>query len=199
VKVIPLYGHAGIYSCRSYLILGEWNRIEDVNTLIDVGTDGSIIDEIETISTGIGKKAVDQVILTHNHFDHVGGLDKIIKRYRPRIYSYSDLGKGEDKVRGWETMRVAERECRIMHTPGHSSDSICVYSPDDAAIFSGDTPLRILTPGGSYSREFLTCLLHIASLKIDSIYPGHDDPITVNTHQMLLHTLSVVRRSHVSP
>jgi glyoxylase-like metal-dependent hydrolase (beta-lactamase superfamily II) len=199
MKVIPLHGKHGVYSCRSYLILGGWNRIEDVNTLVDVGTDGSIIEEIEKISTGIGKKPVDQVIITHNHFDHVGGINAIISRYNPRIYSYGELGKGETRVRGWENLRVGDRECRIFHTPGHSSDSICLYSPEESALFSGDTPLRILTPGGSYSPDFLACLQNIASLQIDAIYPGHDDPILTNAHRTILHTLSVVRRSHISP
>lgn len=199
MKIIPLHGKADVYSCRAYLILGAWNRIDDVNTLVDTGTDGSIIEEIQGISTGIGKKAIDQVIITHNHFDHTGGLDAVIERYNPRIYSYGELGRGETRVRGWETLRVADRDCRIYHTPGHSTDSICLYSPNDGALFSGDTSLRILTPGGSYSPEFLKCLQNIATLKISAIYPGHDDPILTDAHRIILHTLATVRKSHIAP
>ncbi|MBT0662672.1 MBL fold metallo-hydrolase [Geobacter pelophilus] len=199
MKVISLRGSPDIYSCRAYLVLGDWNRIEDVNTLIDVGTDGSIIGEIEAISTGIGKRAVEQVIITHNHFDHVGGIDAIIKRFKPHIFSYGDLGRGESRLRGWETLRMGDRDCQVFHTPGHSSDSICLYSPEEKALFPGDTPLRILTPGGTYSREFLSCLQKLASLNIQSVYPGHDDPILTDAHSMILHTLSVVRKSQISP
>ncbi|WP_041974474.1 MBL fold metallo-hydrolase [Geobacter sp. OR-1] len=199
MKVFTLHGSPDVYSCRSYLVLGDWNRIEDVNTLIDTGTDGSILNEIEAISTGIGKRGVEQVIITHNHFDHTGGLDVIIKRFNPRIYSYGDLGRGERRLRGWETLRIGDCDCRVMHTPGHSSDSICLYAADQAALFSGDTPLRILSPGGSYSGEFLSCLQQIASLRVEAIYPGHDDPILADAHQVILHTLAAVRRSHISP
>ena len=37
MKIVPLKKRPGTYSCNSYLILGDWNRIEDVNTLIDPG------------------------------------------------------------------------------------------------------------------------------------------------------------------
>ena len=76
MKVISLKRHPKAYSCNAYLVLGSWNRLEDMNTLVDVGIDGFVIDEIERISTGCGKKPVEQVVLTHGHFDHAGGLLK---------------------------------------------------------------------------------------------------------------------------
>lgn len=72
MKVFQLAQNPEKYSCRSYLILGTWSTLDDVNTVIDPGIDGSIIDQIEKIYTGVGKKPVDLVVLTHNHFDHAG-------------------------------------------------------------------------------------------------------------------------------
>ena len=43
MKIIPLKKNDKIYSCNSYLILGDWNRVEDVNTLIDPGIDGFVL------------------------------------------------------------------------------------------------------------------------------------------------------------
>ena len=57
MKIISLKKSDTVYSCNSYLILGDWNRIEDINTVIDPGTDGFILDEIEHLSTGVGKTA----------------------------------------------------------------------------------------------------------------------------------------------
>ena len=47
MRVIRLPHNLNIYTCNSYLLLGDWNVLGDVNTLIDPGTDGSVINEIE--------------------------------------------------------------------------------------------------------------------------------------------------------
>ena len=82
MKVVPLRSPEPIYSGWSYLLLGEWNRLEDVNTLIDTGTDGSIVDLLPEIYTGVGKRQVDLVLLTHSHFDHAGGVSRIVAEVR---------------------------------------------------------------------------------------------------------------------
>jgi glyoxylase-like metal-dependent hydrolase (beta-lactamase superfamily II) len=68
LKIIPLKPNPKTYTCLSYLVLGEWNRLEDVNTLVDVGVDGYILDQIGAINTGVGKTHIEQVVLTHNHY-----------------------------------------------------------------------------------------------------------------------------------
>ena len=74
MKVTLLKKNPNIYTCNAYLVRGNWNAISDVNTLIDIGTDSYIYEELQTISTGVGKRRVEQVILTHEHFDHASGL-----------------------------------------------------------------------------------------------------------------------------
>ena len=49
MKVISLRGNNHIYSCNSYLVLGSWNTLQDMNTLVDVGNDPSIIEVIGKI------------------------------------------------------------------------------------------------------------------------------------------------------
>ncbi len=66
-----------IYTSNVYLLTGDWNCIQDVNTLVDVGRDPSVIDEIYQASTGVGKTKVEKVILTHNHYDHTSLLPQI--------------------------------------------------------------------------------------------------------------------------
>ena len=69
MRVVCLKSNPCQYSCSSYLILGDWNRIEDVNTLVDGGIDEFILEEISKLSTGVGKKGVEQIIHTHGHFE----------------------------------------------------------------------------------------------------------------------------------
>ena len=70
MKVTNLTEGSKIYTSNVYLILGDFNGIDDVNTIIDSGRDSSIFNKITMINTGLGKKQVDQIIITHCHFDH---------------------------------------------------------------------------------------------------------------------------------
>jgi glyoxylase-like metal-dependent hydrolase (beta-lactamase superfamily II) len=184
-----------VYSCNSYLILGDWNRIEDVNTVIDPGTDDFVLHEIEHLSTGCGKVAVEQVILTHNHFDHSGGAMALKKRYGARLLAFAD-GPGVDGLlRDGRFVKAGDELLEVIHTPGHSSDSICLYAPTAQALFSGDTQVKIRSPGDVYTRDYLDGLLKLAGRKIMKMYSGHDDPMTGQVRETILETLSNVRNS----
>ena len=89
MKIVNLGKSAKVYCANRYLVLGSWNQLDAVNTLVDVGTNGEVIDDIAVVSTGVGKRPVEQVVLTHGHFDHSGGLKEVIKRYNPRVYAFT--------------------------------------------------------------------------------------------------------------
>lgn len=189
-----------IYSCNVYYIRGDWNAIDDVNTLIDVGTDGFVLKQLNDMtSTGVGKRKVEQVIITHEHFDHAGGLKAVKGVYNPTVIAYQNL-QYVDK-HAYEGMEVKIGNCKgvIFHTPGHSHDSICIYVEQEATLFAGDTPLNIRTPGGSYNASFVEVLKRFNTLNIKKIYSGHDDPITENVAEMLENTLRNVLKSKIIP
>ncbi len=174
MKIISLKKSDQVYTCNSYLILGEWNRIEDLNTVIDPGLDDFILDEIERTSTGVGKTAVAQVILTHNHFDHAAGLRFLKERYRCRVLAFSD-GPGVDQLlEDGQMLKAGDGFLEVIHTPGHSSDSICLYAPKEKALFSGDTQLRVRAPGGSFPLEYVAAVQKLGDREIMRIYTGHD-------------------------
>lgn len=197
MKVIPLQQHNAVYSGNSYLVLGSWNRIEDVNTLVDVGTDGSISREIDSISTGFGKRAVEQVVLTHSHFDHGGGLPVIRRSYQPIVIGHPLVEEADHHVHDCEIVRMGDRDFEVIFAPGHSADSICLYCEQERVLFSGDTPLRILTVGGSYSYEFVELLQRLARRQVEVIYPGHGGVIRGHVRDMLLQTLKNVKKSTI--
>lgn len=199
MKVIQLKKSDKVYSCNSYLILGDWNRLEDLNTVIDPGTDDFILDEIEHLSTGCGKKAVGQVILTHNHFDHNGGVMALKRRYGARVLAFAD-GPGVDELlRDGQFVRAGDEVLEVLHTPGHSSDSICLYAPTAKVLFSGDTQLRVRAAGDVYTRDYLEGLVRLALRKTTKIYSGHDEPVTSQVHETILNTLANVRKSSIAP
>jgi glyoxylase-like metal-dependent hydrolase (beta-lactamase superfamily II) len=197
LKIICLESNPKIYSCKSYLVLGSWNRLDDINTLVDIGADSYIINQIGNTSTGVGKRPVEQVIVTHGHFDHAGGLGPIIEKYKPLVLANARSDGAGRIISDGEVLRLGDRNFEVIHTPGHSNDSICLYCAEDKVLFSGDTPLQIRTPGGSYPTGFVKSLEKIASRDIKIIYSGHDMPIMENVAVMIRNTLTNVNKSKV--
>jgi glyoxylase-like metal-dependent hydrolase (beta-lactamase superfamily II) len=198
MKIIALKKSGTVYSCNSYLILGDWNRVGDVNTLIDPGTDDFVIGEIEHISTGLGKIPVEQIVLTHTHFDHGGGVDAIKRRFGARVLAFTRAGGVDECIRNGQFVRAGDGILEVIHIPGHSSDSICLYAPSARALFSGDMQVRVRTPGDAYTKEYRDGLDRLAALNIETIYPGHDNPISTGVRETLRETLVNVRNSRIT-
>lgn len=167
-----------LYTGNAYLITGDWNTMDDVNTLVDVGRDPDIISKIEEASTGIGKKRIAQVILTHDHYDHVSMVEKIRELYSPVICAYSRHFTGVDRVlHDGDLLRCGDRDFRVIWAPGHSSDSICLYCPADGVLFTGDNPISLESRDLGYCSEFYAAIDYIARLDVREVYPGHGPPI----------------------
>ncbi|NVN91008.1 MAG: MBL fold metallo-hydrolase [Desulfuromonadales bacterium] len=199
MRIIPLVRNDRIYSCNSYLILGDWNHIEDINTIIDPGTDAFVLDEIERLSTGFGKIAVEQIILTHNHFDHSGAVKEIKKRYNARVMAFSEGNGVDERLHDGQFIKAGDDFLEVLHTPNHSSDSICLYAPSEKALFAGDTQVRVRWPGELYSPEYVEALCRIAGKDILKIYSGHDAPILSECREILLTTLHNIQNTENIP
>lgn len=198
MKVIKLNSNPLTYSCNAYLLLGDWNTIDDMNTVIDTGADGYLISQIESINTGLGKVPVDQVIITHNHFDHTGGLKSLVANYKPKIYSALNVEGAETNIlKHNQEIKIAEGWCRVIHTPGHSTDSICIYCEKNGILFTGDTTIHIHTDDGTYTKDYVQSLKLLAELDVKIVYPGHGSPISSNPKEMIKNTLKIVRNSHI--
>jgi glyoxylase-like metal-dependent hydrolase (beta-lactamase superfamily II) len=186
MKVVNLSEKSSLYTANVYLLTGNWNSIKDVNTLVDVGRDPRVIDEIYQASTGVGKRKIEQVILTHNHYDHASLLPQIKKHFNPRIFAYSSYLKGVDiHVKGGEKIKVADNTGEIIYSPGHSNDSICLYCEEDKVLFVGDTPFIINSSLCSYDTGFIKALEYVCTKDIQTIYFGHGPPLTQNCNQRL--------------
>jgi len=174
MKIISLRKNDVVYSCNSYLILGEWNRLEDVNTVIDPGFNEFVLDEIGRIPTGFGKVAVAQVILTHNHFDHAAGVKFLKDRYNCRVLACNPGPDIDELVTDGQLVKAGDDYLEVIHTPGHSSDSICLYAPKEKALFIGDTQLRVFGTGGTFPLEYVAAERRLGAREILRFYTGHD-------------------------
>lgn len=195
MKVSNLSTGATTYSCNAYLILGTWNALGDTNTLVDVGRDELLLKHLEQANTGVGKRRVEQVIITHAHYDHLSLLPKIEARYRPQIYAYSESVEGALRLYGGERLVLGDEEFEVVHTPAHSQDSICLVGVKCGALFCGDTPLRVRDCDGSYGETFVNALARLMQFDVQVIYPGHGPAITTGARALLEETYAAVSRS----
>lgn len=196
MKIINLTSKSTVYTCNVYLVLGTWNRMEDVNSLVDVGRDPKVVQAIQSAATGVGKKRIEQVVLTHSHYDHAANLPLIHKAFHPVVYAFSSALEGVDHVlKGGETLQMGDRMFEVIHSPGHSHDSICLYCEEDKILFAGDTSLNIQTVGGTYEDGYIHALEMLRRRNIQTIYFGHGQPLLKTCNSMLRNTLKNVKAS----
>lgn len=153
----------------------------------------------ELAKLDIRPEDVDLVINTHEHFDHIGGNPYLYKtaliaasrnaatkielqdEYVTHMKANSQHQADEFAVHLWLENRMliytGEYKLKILHTPGHTSGSICIYDPFQRFMFTGDTVVagEYLTPmleSGS-AGDFVNSIERLLTLKIDDLYPGH--------------------------
>jgi glyoxylase-like metal-dependent hydrolase (beta-lactamase superfamily II) len=190
MKVINLTERGKLYTANVFFVHGSWNALDDVNTLVDVGRDPAVIKRINEAPSGVGKKKVDQVILTHSHYDHASLLPLIRELFSPVVYAFSPYLKGVDHLlKDGENLKIGDKIFEVIFTPVHSSDSLCLYCEEEGVIFTGDTPMAINSCDGIYDESFVVMLRKICARDIQKIYPGHGNPVTRGVKEMICASL----------
>lgn len=188
-----------MYTSNVYLITGTWNALNDVNTLIDVGRDSAIIEILNNASTGIGKKRLDQVILTHSHYDHANLLPQIREIFRPQVYAFSSSLEGVDHLlKDGDVLKLGDRMFEIIYTPGHSNDSICLYCYEEHILFVGDMNIPIQSTDGSYEKRFIIGFEKFSHMDIKKIYFGHGNPIVNECNKIINTSLENIRKGNIN-
>lgn len=166
--------------------------------VVDPGADA---DKILAAAEAEGAK-IEWVLLTHAHFDHIGGVAELQRAGAQVVLHRDDLGivssfknlafyagvKVEKflpdvTVSGGETLHVAGVKVRVIHTPGHTAGGVC-YVADDI-IFTGDTLFELSYgrtdfPTGSFKELKNSVLNKLFVLPGDyRLLPGHGAPTTL--------------------
>lgn len=137
--------------------------------------------DLEKLEEVISRNGLDPkyIVNTHHHFDHTVGNRAMADSTGARIIQHEESEMDHDiTVRDGEKIRFGSSELTVLHTPGHSRDSICLVG--DGKIFSGDTLFvgacgRVDLPGGSASQLYHS-LFDILYGMDDALalYCGHD-------------------------
>ncbi|HET6780311.1 MAG TPA: MBL fold metallo-hydrolase [Nitrososphaera sp.] len=121
------------------------------------------------------------VINTHTHFDHVLGNEHMAEVTGAKIVQHKNSQLKKDiAVSDGDTIEIGGSiSLRVLHTPGHSKDSICLLL-DDQFIFTGDTLFvgncgRVDLPGSDAKEMYYSLFDKLAKLDEKLIlYPGHN-------------------------
>lgn len=196
MRVMRLDNSGAIYTSNSWFIRGDWNRIGDITTMIDTGRDPAVLNSVQQVYTGLGKRKVDLIVLTHSHYDHVEMLDELRRLYAPEVVGLEGGCVPVDRtLKDGDTLRMGDADWDVIAACAHTQDSLCLYNEASGALFSGDAPLLIQSPGGSYEPGFEHVLERLSQRQVGAIYPGHGDAVTDACNARLRMSLDFVRAS----
>jgi len=119
------------------------------------------------------------VFNTHSHHDHIGGNEEVREKTGAKVVAYKKAPSKKDVgVQDGNTVDVGSVRVKIIHTPGHCPDHICLLA--DNKLITGDLLFvgecgRTDLPGGDSAEMYDSLFKKILPLH-DSIevYPGHD-------------------------
>jgi glyoxylase-like metal-dependent hydrolase (beta-lactamase superfamily II) len=161
------------------------------NTYIVGNGDIAVIDPavpdpvyIERVAREAGNRGrVKIVLITHSHFDHIGGVVALIEQMPPipeGVAAFGMFGEPPFVTRtlsDGETISLGGATLRALHTPGHASDHLCYYLEEDGSLFAGDVvagfgTVVISPPDGSLT-DYMSTLERLRALDVGKIYAGH--------------------------
>ncbi len=192
VEILEL--HPGMMDCNVLLVLDG-----DMGVLIDPGTGMNREKLLGAVGAGLNGRSLGGLILTHEHFDHVGGTGAIVEEFGCPVYGSAEtaqvlkdgdpmrsgaflFGSDMDPVEGVnvidDNLEIGPLGFNIIHTPGHSPGSISILERSSRALFCGDLVFcdggvgRWDLPGG-HLPTLKGSIRRILDLNPGSLYPGH--------------------------
>ena len=148
------------------------------------------------------------IVATHGHLDHLWGAKWATETWHtPVLIHKADIPMAQAMQQQYDLFGVrmkAERfeieefrgqdsefrsqdsdfRFQIIHTPGHTQGSVCLYFPEERKLFSGDTLFRCGygrtdLPGGNYG-QLISSLEQLMTLPPETeVFPGHGESTTI--------------------
>jgi len=178
--------------------------LEDGRTLIDAGNMHGLADELEDLGP---LDRLERILLTHSHFDHVGGMAEIYQVSNPDLYvhrcareylrllrppfpEFFDALEKDGKIKFLDDGDVLDGQVplQVLYTPGHTAGDLCFFDESSGALFCGDAVLpNQLRHGTVLSKPDEVCggrlqdkqasLRKLLGLPVRHLCSGHGEPI----------------------
>ena len=164
---VNVKAYSGAYSPNVFAVVDSGKAV-----LIDAGfpDDDSVRNRLDYMGS-MGGPRVELIIVTHHHFDHVGGANRLREatgapvamhpeeerllrealrrpsRSPQEQYVRREAAKTvvDKRVADGDVVRAGRLTLRVLDTPGHSAGHICVYLEEERVLFSGDNVLGLGT------------------------------------------------------
>jgi glyoxylase-like metal-dependent hydrolase (beta-lactamase superfamily II) len=181
-------------NCNAYFIDGK-KRI-----LVDPGhykLFGHVKDDLSRLS--LSPAQIDVAIVTHGHPDHIEGVKtfvgtstwvaiprvemRFIREVAPHYGEALGVANFEPDILLQEgDMKIGDLTFQVIHTPGHSPGSICLYWPEKKVLFTGDVVFnqgvgRTDLPGAN-GEDLKASIRKLSKLEVEHLLPGHGDVIS---------------------
>jgi hydroxyacylglutathione hydrolase len=160
------------------------------NVLVDAG--------VMPMAVAPYKEQIETIVLSHCHFDHIARVKEIAHMCKAKVAIHANDAAGLVEDARSLSMHFGARspgilpdikladgdtigDLVVIHTPGHTPGSICLWSEADHVLISGDTVFadgyfgRYDFPGGSRT-ELARSLDRLSVLEVEGLYAGHGDP-----------------------
>ncbi len=143
-----------------------------VVVVLDPGPDDDR--HLAALRQAVAGRPVGVVLVTHSHADHLGLVERFATLAHARLARYPELADGD-------VIRIGTVSLVALHTPGHASDHLAYWMPDDRALFTGDLILgrgssMVAYPDGDVA-AYLRSLERVAELTPRMLFPGHWEPV----------------------
>ena len=185
----------------------HWEEGQKACTVVDPGMSSD--DGVKELTDFFQKEGLtpDAIFLTHGHFDHVWGVEKLLKVYPVPVYMHPAdkgiLADGASVFKGMQSFKVFQHsiattdvvegdvltsggtEWKVLHTPGHTPGGVCYYSALNNLLLSGDTLFagsigRTDLGGGDYDVLMHSIQEKLLTLPGDTdVIPGHGQPTSI--------------------
>lgn len=183
------------YDSNIFLVTGE-NPV-----LVDAGTgmnSKKVIEGLMKMAPGVSPKTI---VLTHRHFDHVGGAHYLAAHFGAEVVMHEmdaqSVEEGDPRstaaamfncelrpikvrrVQEGDVLSTGEHTLQVLHTPGHTVGSMCLYEENSGNLISGDTVFasgvgRWDLPTGSKA-DLERSVKKLLSKKPKHLFPGHGE------------------------